>query len=370
MRKISVLILFTLFLTVFTIGCEDSKDDEIKKSFDRSLVLINWSDNIIIPAYKDFQNSLSKLESSTAKFKNNVSQENLDHIRTDWLEAYKIWQHVEMFNIGKAEEIFLTSKMNVYPADVDRIKSNIESMQYDLNHPNNNVAQGFPTLDYLLYGGISDGSKVIDRYLSTEGNRYLSYLEAIVNQMIANTKIVVDNWGSYRNEFVQSTENTATSSINMLTNDFIFYYEKGLRANKIGIPGGVFSPAPIPENVEGYYHGNISKILALEALDAVYSFFVGIAYDNSTTKESFKSILQTLEANKEEKNLGELIKSKLLDAKNKIQNLDTNFSNQIKSNNTEFLQAYDAIQEVVVLMKVDMLQSLNISVDYIDADGD
>ena len=34
------------------------------------------------------------------------------------------------------------------------------------------------------------------------------------------------------------------------------------------------------------------------------------------------------------------------------------------------LEAYDKIQAAVVLMKVDMLQALNINVDYVDADGD
>ena len=34
------------------------------------------------------------------------------------------------------------------------------------------------------------------------------------------------------------------------------------------------------------------------------------------------------------------------------------------------LYAYDAIQQLVVSFKVDMLQSLSISVDYVDADGD
>ena len=34
------------------------------------------------------------------------------------------------------------------------------------------------------------------------------------------------------------------------------------------------------------------------------------------------------------------------------------------------LVAYDEIQEGVVCMKTDMLQSLSISVDYVDADGD
>ena len=45
----------------------------------------------------------------------------------------------------------------------------------------------------------------------------------------------------------------------MLTNDFIFYYEKGFRANKLGIPAGIFSSKTIPENVEGYYNGKFQK---------------------------------------------------------------------------------------------------------------
>ena len=34
------------------------------------------------------------------------------------------------------------------------------------------------------------------------------------------------------------------------------------------------------------------------------------------------------------------------------------------------LVTYDAIQSVVVLFKVDMLQAISINVDYTDADGD
>ena len=36
----------------------------------------------------------------------------------------------------------------------------------------------------------------------------------------------------------------------------------------------------------------------------------------------------------------------------------------------KLLTTYDDIQKAVVLLKVDMLQILNINVDYVDADGD
>ena len=370
MKKNKIYLLTIIFTVTFFVSCEDSTEDQVEQTFDRSLVLLNWSDNIITPSYEAFQEKLGKLKTSVDKFKSNVTQENLDLVRSEWLNAYKAWQHVEMFNIGKAEEIYYSSKMNVYPANISRIKSNIDSEQYDFNNANNNPAQGFPALDYLLYGGISDGSKVIDRFLSQDGNKYLSYLENCVNQMTSLTKTVVDDWKANKGDFINSTENTATSSINMLTNDFIFYYEKGFRANKLGIPAGIFSSKTIPENVEGYYNGKISKILALEALNAVHDFFVGKSFDKSKTKESFKYILNTLDTKKGEENLGEVIESKLLEAKSKVEALDESFANQINSDKVKFLETYDAIQKVVVLLKVDMLQALNINVDYTDADGD
>ena len=68
--------------------------------------------------------------------------------------------------------------------------------------------------------------------------------------------------------------------------------------------------------------------------------------------------------------MGNKISEKLKTAREKIAELDQNFVNQIQNDNNKFLQTYDAIQEVVVLLKVDMLQLLSINVDYVDADGD
>ena len=57
-------------------------------------------------------------------------------------------------------------------------------------------------------------------------------------------------------------------------------------------------------------------------------------------------------------------------AKDKISNLDNNFRLQLLNDNSSMLEAYDALQQVVVDLKTDMLISLQITVDYVDADGD
>ena len=68
--------------------------------------------------------------------------------------------------------------------------------------------------------------------------------------------------------------------------------------------------------------------------------------------------------------LSDRINAQLQASKGKITTLNPNFKKQIEENNTEMLLTYDAIQSIVVMFKVDMLQKLNISVDYADADGD
>ena len=58
---------------------------------------------------------LETLKTDKDAFIADANQTNLDELRASWLEAYKVWQHVEMFNIGKAEELLYGFQMNIYP---------------------------------------------------------------------------------------------------------------------------------------------------------------------------------------------------------------------------------------------------------------
>ena len=213
----------------------ETSDSENTQNFDRQAMLTFWSDQIIIPAYNRLYEDLALLKAAIVDFNQDPDQDKMEVVRSKWFEAYTTWQHVEMFNVGKAEEIYFSSHMNIYPVNVERVTANINSGVYDLENPNNYAAQGFPTLDYLLYGIGSNEGEIIEQFRNSEG-KYSNYLLAVIDQMIFKTTQVVEDWVNFRDEFVQSVENTATSSINKLTNDFIFYFEKGLRANKFGIP--------------------------------------------------------------------------------------------------------------------------------------
>ena len=337
-------------------------------TYDRSSFLINIADNIIIPSYNQFKTVLIELQEASNTFEEETNDSNLNTLREKWIASYKSWQHIEMFNIGRAEEIYFNSKMNIYPVNIDRLENNVSTGNYDLDNANNFSSQGFPALDYLLYGiGLSD-SEIIEKFNS--GSGYKTYLKDIILKMVNNTNEVIDSWTSYRDVFVSSTENTATSSINKLTNDFIYYYEKGFRANKIGIPAGVFSNDVLPDRVEAYYSKIYSKDLALEAMTAIDNFFKGKHFNSDETGDSFKTYLDFLDVIKNESNLSALITEKFSSAKSSIESLDDNFALQLEQDYVKVLETYDAIQLGVVLLKVDMLQALSINVDYVDADGD
>ena len=348
-------------------GTEDNQSGN-DNSFDRVKMMTFITEEIILPSYDNLNSSLTELKESYELFKINITEHNLEELRNKWLNSYKLWQHVEMYNIGKSMEDYLIFRSNIYPVDTVRVNQNIDNGEYSLENPNNYAAQGFPTIDYLLYGIENDPVKVIDHY--KENDKVMKYLGALIEDLAANVKNVNDHWNQVKNEFVNSVDNTASSNLNMMVNDFIYYYEKGFRANKFGIPAGVFSGGALPDRVEGYYSKNFSKVFALEAMTSIKKFFNGESYkDEDLEGLGLKSYLDFVEKDKEEL-LSNKINAQLIDAEKSINELENNLSGQIESDLIKVLKTYDEIQTAVVLLKVDMLQALNIAVDYADADGD
>ncbi len=346
---------------------QDSNTDS-GSTFDRTKMLEFTVDKIIIPAFDDLETKLNNLKISYNKFNSDMTDDNLEDLRNNWLISYKAWQHVEIYDIGKAMKDYYAFKSNVYPVDTVRVKVNIEKGEYDLNNPNNYDSQGFPTMDYLLYGLDKDTSKVINHFKNDQ--KISNYLGKIIDEIISTTASVNSDWKSTKEEFVKSIENSASSNLNMLINDFIYYYEKRFRANKFGIPGGVFSSSALPDRVEGYYSKIYSKELSLEAFSSIKNFFNGISHENKDISGTgLKSYLDFLDPNKTQL-LSDEINNQFNIAENSINELNNNFSEQTSTGLLKLLTTYDNIQKAVVLLKVDMLQILNINVDYVDADGD
>lgn len=370
--------IYFLIPTLF-IACSGGSDQNTAPNtidnYNRTVLLENLTDNIIIPRYDNLVSQTNQLNTLAANFTTDQSAENFQLLKNAWAQTYIAWQYVEMFNIGKAQEINYIQSMNTYPCNPTQIEINIETLSYNLDDANYQswASQGMPALDYMFYGLDSDTNNIITKYTGSEGEKYLTYLNNLIDQIDQNTNTVYNDWQTNRNSFISLDGNTATSSLNQLTNDFIYYYEKGLRANKIGIPSGKWNNYIIyPIGVEAYYKRNISKKLALASLKGCQQFFLGEKFINETSDTGIfgESYVNYLEHINDNNDLSNQIISTLDNAYMALNDLEDNFVSQLENNNNLMLEAYDALQAGVVLLKTEMLASLSITVDYQDADGD
>lgn len=349
-------------------GVDPGDDDVFVDNFDRGAMLTALADQVITQAYDGFHTQMIMLNQAGMNFVAAPDQTTLSNLRNGWFNAYKVWQYIEMFNIGKAEELQYSFYMNVYPLSVTDVENNITNGGYDLYAVGNQDAVGFPALDYLLYGLADNDADILAKYTTdVNADGYKTYLTDVLTQMDDLTRLVVNDWGEgYRDTFINNSGNTSTSSLNILVNSFVQYYEKKLRANKIGIPAGVFSGNPLPDKVEALYRKNGSKELAEIALQAVEDFFNGKQYNGGAEAESFKTYLSYLDRD----DISNNILSQINTAQAQLNSLSNNFYEQVNTDNSQMLMTYDELQKVVVFIKNDMPIAFNVSIVFQDNDGD
>jgi hypothetical protein len=369
MKIWKTLLIIALFIGV---ACEtdDSNlvDDTQDISFDRGAMLVHWADNFIIPAYTDFSVKVSGLDESIITFNTAPSLEGLQSVRENWLVAYRSFQKVSMFEIGKAETLNYRNRLNVYPANASGIHELITAGVWNFDLPSTIDEQGFSALDYLLNGLGSDEETVAFYTTNPESENAKNYLKALSATIKSLTNEVLNDWNtSFRAIYVVNTSSSATGAVDQTVNAFMFYYEKALRAGKVGIPAGVFSTNPLPQNVEGFFKENDSKLLLQDALSATRNFFNGFGIQAGP---GLKAYLDTLNSVKNGSDLSTLINNQFDASETKINALSANFSEQVLQDNSKMLSTYDELQRNVILLKVDMLQALGIDINYVDADGD
>ncbi len=366
-----VVIALSLISTLL-IGCSSSDNDNtpVEGTYDRTAMMTNWADNIIIPSFENYQTKVSALTNKAQDFSNTPSEQNLSLLREAWLDAYKAYQYVGIYDTPKAYELHLIESSNTYPADVDGITNNIATSSYNLAQPAQYAREGFPALDYMLYG-TAEGDAAIVAYYENNANarQYLTDL-AVHIENVADA-ILADWNGGYRETFIAGTGTAVSAPINQTVNNFVKNLEKDTRTPKLAIPSGKLSNGTtFPDKVEAYYRNDVSKVLLIEAITASRNFFNGKHFNSQTTGSSLKGYLDAVNAVRDGQNLSDVINAQYDAALAAANQLDDSFSSQITTDNSKMLTAYDALQQVVVYEKLDMLQALNISIDYVDGDGD
>ncbi len=369
--KLTKQLLFILSLLVFSIiscGKNEGGTSMFTDNFDRAAMLTDWADLIIIPSYESYLNTLNKLADSKDQFIAETNESNLILLREAYINSYKSWQHVAMFEIGKAEQITLRNYTNIYPTDTTLINQNISTQEYNLTLPSNFDSQGFPAMDYLLYGVAQTDQEILAKLQNTN---YQNYIDDIVTRIKSLTEEVYADWTQgYRETFISNSGSSATASVDKMVNDFLFHYERFVRSGKVGIPTGVFSGNPISNSVEAPYSNIYSKALFIEASTAIRDFFNGNSFDGIQQGLSLSAYLNYVKSQNETAEVTNRVLDQWDVVDQKLADISDSFKDQIENDFIKLRLLYDEMQLAVIILKVDMMQALNIQVDYVDADGD
>jgi predicted lipoprotein len=355
-------------------GNDPSTEDNDK---DRKAILTHWVDNIVIPPYAGFKIKLDAMAIASEAFTTAPSPATLSEFRTAWVSAYVEWQKVDLFEFGPADRNAMRNFFNIYPADVAGIASNINDPSVNLELPVSYARQGFPALDYLIQGTGADDTAIIAYYTTdTDASKRRAYVAKLVTRMNTLLNSVITEWnGTYRTTFISKTGLDIGSSMGLVVNAYVLYYERFIRSGKFGIPSGaaVAGGGTIqPSKVEAYYKKDISLTLAKTAHLAAKNFFNG---KNSTTGEegpSLKSYLDALEAKDPVTGtlLSVLINDQFIAIDIELNKLSEDLSHEVQTNNSTVIGTFNAMQKIVRMLKVDMTSAMSVTITYTDNDGD
>jgi predicted lipoprotein len=360
------LLLFSLF---GLLGCKDDDGSgNCDSNFDQKAMFVNVADNLILPTYAELQEKVNDMSAKTNAFVSNPTVETLDSLRSSFLGAYFVWQQAAQYEFGPAEEVFLRSSVNNFPADTAAISANIETGSYDFDIPDA-YDKGFPALDFLLFGIAPDASVIVAKFSGGQGEKFRQYLSAVVADIKERVDQTLSGWTSgYKETFINNTGTAAGTSLSLIINNLDHNYEM-IKREKLGIPSGVLTLGfPNPDKVEAYFSG-ISLELAIAALEASEQLFLGKS-NTGTDGPGLDDYLVEVKAMKSGQLLSDIIKSQFTSAINAVKGLAAPLSGTVQNDKDSVLQAYNEVSKQLVNIKTDMPSVLCVSITYIDNPSD
>ncbi len=360
-----------LVLTICLVCCKHKKNNETEPepadTYDKQALLVNMADNVILPSYVNFKNSLDSLITAYNTFKVSGTQSDYQIVKQKLHSACLKYQLISPYEFGPAENVIVRMNFNVFPTDSVQIRSNVSTMSYDLNTVNNLDAKGFPALDFLFYGNNQTEASCINQF--TSNSNLKQYVSDLLNDMSTKLNTVINAWNSsYRNTFVNSLSTDIGSSIGFMVNQITYELDYFKNA-KIGVPLGKKSlGVPFPEKCEAYYGGQ-SLEYCMQTLIAIENFYLGRSLSGNNG-EGFDNYLAHLDAQYNGGSLNDAINAQFVVCKSKLNAIANPLSTQVTANPSVVDVAYVELVKLLVLLKTDMPSNLGVVITYQDGDGD
>lgn len=363
-----------LFLASSFFSCKEKKEEEVvpEVSFDKSGMLANIGDNLIVPSYAQLKISVDEMQLAANQFIADPTLVSLTDLQTAFLQSYTNYQWCSTFEFGPADNEIIRANFNTFPCDTNQINSKITNGDLSLAAATDLDAKGFPAIDFLLFGNQSNSTVLKKFTTDANSSNAKNYLAALIAELKLKTNTVNNAWaalgGNYSSTFKSNTGSDVGGSIGMLVNQLNYDFEL-LKNAKIGIPLGKKTfGASLPEKVEAFYSAQ-SLLLVTEHLKSIENIYLGRNSQNIDGL-GLDDYLAHAKAQHSLGLLNDVIKNQFTLTKTKLAAIPGTLSQAVVSNAPIVDAAYAEMQKLVVLLKVDVPSALGVLITYQDNDGD
>ncbi|MGF1564731.1 MAG: imelysin family protein [Flavobacteriales bacterium] len=367
MRTPLLYISFGLIVLISAIaGCKKD-DSEPTAPFDRRAMLVNYGQNIIIPAVSIADASTAQLNTAVTAFTASPNETTLAAAHSAWQQAYLDFMKVNSFNFGPGGEAGLaksiTEEVATWPANTALIEANIAAGNSALNDFNRDN-RGFHGIDYLLFA--EDAATTLAAF--ADANRR-AYLTAVSNRLANQMSAFNAAWNNgYLAEFIGNTGTDVGSSTSQLYNEFVKSFE-ALKNFKVALPLGLRAgqTQAEPQLVEARY-----SALSLACLRAHHEALVDLWYGRNfagTDGIGWREYIASVDGGDALIASTEAQLAQIDAALNALPD-SPSFEAQIDSNFDALNTLHTRLQQHTRFFKSDMSSLLGITITFSSGDGD
>lgn len=340
--------------------------------------LTYWTDMQIIPSIEGFRNSVSELYTQTRQLDEaslSTLDSRLEAVKSSYQKSFLALQDFLIFDryIFSSNRYNLTELVASFPVNTAQLNDEIDG-GYTLDQiisrmersEISSFAVGFPALDYILYSGLVD----------IQEPKVRKYLRAVTHVMDKLAEEALQYYQTDRETFIAEAHFGTSGSFSILLNTLMRNYEKHLRTHKVGYPVGAYGFGghnPVPNAAEAYYTaGNFSSLLlkrSIEALDRLYRGIPLSPTEQSNTIYSLQSFFNIYINAPKNLEINNKVQTSLQAIQTAVDGIQTdNIANWATNDIATLKGVYDALQQLVGILKTDAFTALNITVTYLDGE--
>jgi predicted lipoprotein len=362
------LLIFILLLFLF--GCETAPPTPTAVPFDRDVMINNITYGIIMPSHEAFETVAESLVAAAQTFVETPNAANLDALQQAWLETNLAHMATTPFDFGPIRETRLHNRLDSRPSDTIAIQEILAgdtpiTTKYIETIGSNKVGLG--AMEHLIFDAENGDTAVLAAFTTDpQAENRRAYLLAVaehIRDTIIDLKNIWDADGANYAQWFAESSGEMESSMNMLVNQMLADLEN-LVNMRVGFPLGKLSAdVARPEQIEApFSHMSLLRIIAtVETLHTIYSGGQGSGLDD---------YLDFLDATYEEQPLSQVIHDQFDAALAALNAIDEPLETAVVTQPEKVNAAYDELHELLILLKVDMVNQLGIILTFNDNDGD